>query len=112
MDHVIDDDTITAAVGAFGARFLVQAADSDGSVSVFECRMAPESQRRAAMTCDWVEAHDIIGLAIRDARVLAGRPGIEVRVLVQDGVRGLRTDGVDRVNVVIAGRGSRVIELY
>ena len=35
MNQATDNDTIT--VGAFSVRFLVEAADSNGSASVFEC---------------------------------------------------------------------------
>ena len=38
----VDDDTNT--VGEFGVRFLVEAADSNGSASVFECHVPADSR--------------------------------------------------------------------
>jgi quercetin dioxygenase-like cupin family protein len=45
MNQATHDDTIT--VGAFGVRFLVEAADSNGTVAVFECS-APANERMPA----------------------------------------------------------------
>ena len=42
MYKTMDSDTIT--VGEFGVRFLVEAADSNGSASVFECHVPANSR--------------------------------------------------------------------
>lgn len=42
MYKTMDDDTIT--VGELGVRFLVEAADSNGSASVFECHVPAASR--------------------------------------------------------------------
>jgi quercetin dioxygenase-like cupin family protein len=42
MYKTMDNDTIT--VGELGVRFLVEAADSNGSASVFECRVPANSR--------------------------------------------------------------------
>ena len=42
MDKTMDNDTIT--VGELGVRFLIEAADSNGSASVFECHVPADSR--------------------------------------------------------------------
>ena len=53
MDKVIDNETI--AVGALGVRFLVEAADSNGSASVFECYVPANSRMPAPHSHDGFE---------------------------------------------------------
>jgi quercetin dioxygenase-like cupin family protein len=48
-----DDNTIT--VGAFSVRFLVEAGDSNGSVSVFECHVPADSVMAAPHSHDGFE---------------------------------------------------------
>jgi quercetin dioxygenase-like cupin family protein len=48
-----DKDTIT--VGALGVRFLVEAADSNGSASVFECEVPADSRMPAPHSHDSFE---------------------------------------------------------
>jgi len=48
-----DNDTIT--VGELGVRFLVEAADSDGSASVFECHVPANSRMPAPHSHDGFE---------------------------------------------------------
>jgi quercetin dioxygenase-like cupin family protein len=45
MEHASDDDTIT--VGAFGVRFLIEAADSNGTAAVFECSVPADARMPA-----------------------------------------------------------------
>ena len=45
MQQATDNDTIT--VGALGVRFLVEAADSNGTASVFECYVPANSRMPA-----------------------------------------------------------------
>ena len=53
MDKTISNDTI--AVGALGVRFLVEAADSNGSASVFECYVPANSRMPAPHSHDGFE---------------------------------------------------------
>ena len=53
MYQAIDDDTIT--VGALGVRFLVEAADSNGTASVFECYVPANSRMPAPHSHDGFE---------------------------------------------------------
>jgi quercetin dioxygenase-like cupin family protein len=53
MYQAIDNDTIT--VGALGVRFLVQAADSNGSAAVFECYVPADSRMPAPHSHDGFE---------------------------------------------------------
>jgi quercetin dioxygenase-like cupin family protein len=53
MDHVSDRDTIT--VGAFGVRFLIEAADSNGSAAVFECSVPANARMPAPHSHDGFE---------------------------------------------------------
>ena len=53
MDKTMDNDTIT--VGEFGVRFLVEAADSNGSASVFECHVPAGSRMPAPHSHDGFE---------------------------------------------------------
>jgi hypothetical protein len=51
MYKTMDDDTIT--IGELGVRFLVEAADSNGSAAVFECHVPAGSRMPAP--------HSIVG---------------------------------------------------
>ena len=53
MHKTIDDDTITA--GELSVRFLVEAADSNGSASVFECYVPANSRMPAPHSHDGFE---------------------------------------------------------
>ena len=53
MYQTMQDDTIT--VGALGVRFLVEAADSNGSASVFECYVPATSRMPAPHSHDGFE---------------------------------------------------------
>jgi len=53
MHKTIDDDTIT--VGELSVRFLVEAADSNGSASVFECYVPANSRMPAPHSHDGFE---------------------------------------------------------
>ena len=53
MDHVSDRDKIT--VGAFGVRFLIEAADSNGSAAVFECSVPANARMPAPHSHDGFE---------------------------------------------------------
>ena len=60
MHQATDNDTIT--VGALGVRFLVEAADSNGSASVFECYVPAHSRMPTPHSHDGFE-ETIYGLA-------------------------------------------------
>ena len=53
MEHASDDDTIT--VGAFGVRFLIEAADSNGTAAVFECSVPADARMPAPHSHDGFE---------------------------------------------------------
>ena len=53
MHKTIESDTIR--VGEFGVRFLVEAADSNGSASVFECHVPANSRMPAPHSHDGFE---------------------------------------------------------
>src|SRR5437588_8612384 len=53
MYETMDNDTIT--VGALSVRFLVEAADSNGSASVFECHVPANSRMPAPHSHDGFE---------------------------------------------------------
>ena len=53
MYKTMDNDTIT--VGELGVRFLVEAADSNGSASVFECHVPANSRMPAPHSHDGFE---------------------------------------------------------
>ena len=53
MDQTMDKDTIT--VGALSVRFLVEAADSNGTASVFECYVPVNSRMPAPHSHDGFE---------------------------------------------------------
>jgi hypothetical protein len=53
MYQAIDNDTITA--GALGVRFLVEAADSNGTASVFECYVPADARMPAPHSHDGFE---------------------------------------------------------
>jgi quercetin dioxygenase-like cupin family protein len=53
MYHATDNDTIT--VGALGVRFLVEAGDSNGTASVFECYVPANSRMPAPHSHDGFE---------------------------------------------------------
>ena len=53
MQQATDNDTIT--VGALGVRFLVEAADSNGTASVFECYVPAKAKMPAPHSHDGFE---------------------------------------------------------
>ena len=53
MPQATDNDTIT--VGALGVRFLVEAADSNGTASVFECYVPADAKMPAPHSHDGFE---------------------------------------------------------
>jgi quercetin dioxygenase-like cupin family protein len=60
MDQATENETIT--VGALGVRFLVEAADSNGTASVFECYVPANTRMPAPHSHDGFE-ETIYGLA-------------------------------------------------
>jgi quercetin dioxygenase-like cupin family protein len=60
MDQATEYDTIT--VGAFGVRFLVEAADSNGTAAVFECSVPANARMPAPHSHNGFE-ETIYGLA-------------------------------------------------
>ena len=55
LDRTRADSQETLQVGAMGVRFLVEAADSNGSVSVFECFVPADSRMPAPHSHDAFE---------------------------------------------------------
>jgi quercetin dioxygenase-like cupin family protein len=55
LDRTRADSQETLRVGAIGVRFLVEAADSNGSVSVFECFVPADSRMPAPHSHDAFE---------------------------------------------------------
>src|SRR2546430_9036325 len=55
LDRTRPDSQETLRVGAMGVRFLVEAADSNGSVSVFECFVPADSRMPAPHSHDSFE---------------------------------------------------------
>ena len=53
MSLATDHDTIT--VGAFGVRFLIEAADSNGAVAVFQCSVPADARMPAPHSHDGFE---------------------------------------------------------
>ena len=53
--HVSSHDNDTITVGALGVRFLIEAADSNGSVSVFECYVPANARMPAPHSHDGFE---------------------------------------------------------
>jgi quercetin dioxygenase-like cupin family protein len=107
MYQTTSNDTIT--VGAFGVRFLVEAADSNGSASVFECYVPAGSVMPAPHSHDGFE-ETIYGLqgTIRwtiDGETVDVGPG--EAVCVQRGqVHGFQNQGdVDATFLAIATPG-------
>ncbi len=102
-----DNDTI--AVGALSVRFLVEAADSNGSASVFECYVPANSRMPAPHSHDGFE-ETIYGLEGTITWTIAGET-VEVRpgeaVCVQRGhIHGFQNRGdVDATFLAIATPG-------
>jgi quercetin dioxygenase-like cupin family protein len=85
-------------VGALSVRFLVEAADSNGSVSVFECFVPADSKMPAPHSHDSFE-ETIYGLAGAtswsvDGRALDIRPG-EAFCIPRGAVHGFDNHGTD-----------------
>ena len=85
-------------VGALGVRFLVEAADSNGSASVFECFVPAESRMPAPHSHDAFE-ETIYGLEgvttwTVDGRTLDVRPG-EAFCVPRGAVHGFENQGVE-----------------
>ena len=107
MYQAIDNDTIT--VGALGVRFLVEAADSNGSATVFECYVPADSRMPAPHRHDGFE-ETIYGLTgittwTIDGETLEVGPG--EAVCVQRGqIHGFENRGtVDATFLAIATPG-------
>ncbi len=75
MHQTMDQDTIT--VGALSVRFLVEAADSNGTASVFECYVPANSRMPAPHSHDGFE-ETIYGLEGTTTWTIDGEP-VEVR---------------------------------
>ncbi len=105
--QAIENETI--AVGALSVRFLVDAADSNGSVSVFECYVPAHSRMPAPHSHDGFE-ETIYGLEGTTTWTVAGQP-VEVgpgeALCVQRGqVHGFQNHGdVDATFLAIATPG-------
>lgn len=104
---ITDNDTIT--VGQFGVRFLVEAADSNGSASVFECNVPANARMPAPHSHDGFE-ETIYGLegtttwTIDDETVDVG-PG-EVVCVRRGQIHGFANHGdVDATFLAIATPG-------
>jgi quercetin dioxygenase-like cupin family protein len=69
MQQATGNDTIT--VGAFGVRFLVEAADSNGTASVFECYVPANAKMPAPHSHDGFE-ETIYGLEGATTWTIAG----------------------------------------
>ena len=104
MPQATDNDTIT--VGALGVRFLVEAADSNGTASVFECYVPANAKMPAPHSHDGFE-ETIYGLEGATTWTIDGRT-VEVgpgeAVCVQRGqVHGFENHGdVDATFLAIA----------
>src|SRR4051795_4285182 len=72
------DSPATIRVGALGVRFLVEAADSNGSVSVFECVVPADSRMPAPHSHDAFE-ETIYGLEGVTSWTIDGR-AVEIGV--------------------------------
>ena len=75
MHQTMDQDTIT--VGALSVRFLVEAADSNGTASVFECYVPANSRMPAPHSHDGFD-ETIYGLEGTTTWTIDGEP-VEVR---------------------------------
>ncbi len=87
MYKTTDNDTIT--VGELGVRFLVEAADSNGSASVFECHVPANSRMPAPHSHDGFE-ETIYGLEGTTTWTIDERNGR--RRARRGGVRAARAD--------------------
>src|SRR5207237_8468763 len=72
LDRTRADSQETLRVGAMGVRFRVEAADSNGSVSVFECFVPADSRMPAPHSHDAL-AETIYGLEGVTSWTVAGR---------------------------------------
>jgi quercetin dioxygenase-like cupin family protein len=101
--------TETIQVGALGVRFLVEAADSNGSASVFECSVPADSKMPLPHSHDAFE-ETIYGLEgattwTVDGRTLDIRPG-EARCIPRGVIHGFDNRGaVDAKFLAIASPG-------
>ena len=104
MYQTMQNETIT--VGALGVRFLVEAADSNGTASVFECYVPANSRMPAPHSHDGFE-ETIYGLAGTTTWTIEGQT-VEVgpgeAVCVQRGrIHGFQNEGdVDATFLAIA----------
>src|SRR5512134_779817 len=85
-------------VGALGVRFLVEAADSNGSVSVFECFVPADSKMPAPHSHDAFEetVYGLEGVTTWriDGRTLDIRPG-EAVCIARGAVHGFENPGTE-----------------
>jgi quercetin dioxygenase-like cupin family protein len=92
------DSEETIQVGALAVRFLVEAADSNGSVSVFECFVPADSRMPAAHSHDGFE-ETIYGLEGLTSWTVDGRVvdvGIGDALCIRRGaVHGFQNDGAE-----------------
>src|SRR5438067_6780110 len=98
LDRTQADSQETLRVGAMGVRFLVEAADSNGSVSVFECVVPADSKMPAPHSHDAFE-ETIYGLEgvttwIVDSRNRDIRPG-EAICIPRGAVHGFDNHGTE-----------------
>ena len=104
MYQAIDNDTIT--VGALGVRFLVEAADSNGTASVFECYVPANARMPAPHSHDGFEetSYGLVGTTTWtiDGETVEVGPG--EAVCVQRGqIHGFQNQGdVDATFLAIA----------
>lgn len=107
MDQATDDHTIT--VGAFSVRFLIEAADSNGTAAVFECSVPANARMPAPHSHDGFE-ETIYGLEGTTRWTIDGETvdvGPGEAVCVQRGqVHGFHNQGdVDAAFLAIATPG-------
>jgi quercetin dioxygenase-like cupin family protein len=101
MDQATDNHTIT--VGALGVRFVIEAADSNGAASVFECDVPANARMPAPHSHDGFE-ETIYGLAgvttwTIDGETVEIGPG-EAVCVARGQVHGFENDGPDDARFV------------
>ena len=98
LDRTRADSQETLRVGAMGVRFLVEAADSNGSVSVFECFVPADSRMPAPHSHDafeetiyglegatsWAVDGRAVEIGVGDAFCIQFQRGIPIEIVSDD----------------------------